>query len=109
MSEVLSATTDTPSVLQDMPISIPPYTSPILSTSSRLHTTRTSPHSFIRQLDTPSIPTISSLETSTPIPTHISSPLPPIDSTYSAIIPPLSMEIPILETSHPKPLMIVHE
>ena len=98
LEQIISTTTNIPLVLANVPISISLSTSPILPTSSRLHTTPISPHSFIPQVETPLIPTSYSLEVSTPIPTPISSPLRPIISTPSTIIPLVSMEIPILET-----------
>ena len=103
LSQIISTTTSMPLVFQYVPFSIPPSTSPILSTSSRLHITPTSLDLCIPKQDTTSIPTIYSPEVSTCIPTSISSP-----PTPSTILPPLSMEIPNLETSHPEPLVTFH-
>ena len=100
LAQIIYSTTIMPSGLADVPISIPPSTSPILSNSSGIHTTPTSPHSFIPQVETPLIPTISSHEFSTPIHTHISSPLLPIISTPSTIIPPVHMETQLLKPTN---------
>ena len=89
--------------------SISPSISPILSTSPELHTTPTSPHYFFPQLDTPSISTISSPETSTHIPTSIATSLAPIFPKPPIIISPISVEIPNPQTSQSEPLVIVHE
>ena len=108
LSQILSATTSTPSVLIEVSGSISPSISPILSTSPELHTTPTSPHSVFPQLGTP-ISTISYLETLASILTPISSSLAPLIPTPPIIISPISVEIPNPQTSQHEPLVTVQE
>ena len=108
LSQIILATTSTPSVLLDVPNSTSPLTSPILLTLSPPHSTPTSPHFDFPQLDTPSISTISSPEIATPIPTSISSSLDPLIYTPPIIISPISVEVTISQYE-PEPMVTIHE
>ena len=108
LSQIPLTTTRTPSILVDVPTSISPSTSPILSTSPSPHITLTSPPSIFPPLDIPSIPTTSSPEIATPLPTSITLSHAPIIPYPPIIISPLSVEVHISQ-SQPDPSITVQD